>query len=337
MPRGQSSNEFDGSPCICPSGPGVVAHASPSLSPMASARHFQVPIGSSAMASPRTAARNIPGNAPATDRPSPTGAGLGLPFSRPAGRGQVPAGREPMDCEGLEAAMRRYIPAGAATLAHLALMIALLRSPGPPSPPEATAGNPIVFAEIVSLTAPTPAPPLESRPRSAPPQPAPVSADAPGLPAPEPEPSSPGSIKAPTPEPADTPPTAQHPEGDVTEGVENADCQVVADLEGRLALDPRVPPALARVPASARSVANALMVWDGRWASAGSLGGEAALAPLRDAIQAGIRLSPGRCLTEPVSGPRLIALPEGSGRVMLAIGSGAWRWAALLDGGELPQ
>jgi len=107
-------------------------------------------------------------------------------------------------------------------------------------------------------------------------------------------------------------------------------CAVDGNVQVALRDSPAVATALGQVPVSSRSVADAVMLWDGRWAAAERLGGEAALQPIRETVRAGIRAAPEACRTAAVAGPRLIYV-EVTGRTMiLAFGSGEWAWDQLL-------
>jgi hypothetical protein len=107
-------------------------------------------------------------------------------------------------------------------------------------------------------------------------------------------------------------------------------CQMAALLQTALAEDITVTTALAQVPRKARSVANAIMLWDGAWVDPAALGGSRALTPIQAAITAIIRTAPADCHDLVVLGPRLISIPDAQGATLLALGSGAWRWEDLL-------
>ncbi len=107
-------------------------------------------------------------------------------------------------------------------------------------------------------------------------------------------------------------------------------CDLATALQAALASDAAVGRALAAVPAESRSVANAVMVWDGRWAGAAALGGTAEANPIRAIVVDRILAAAPGCREVEVTGPRLMTV-GGAGRpVALAFGSGVWRWADLL-------
>lgn len=112
-------------------------------------------------------------------------------------------------------------------------------------------------------------------------------------------------------------------------------CQLTEWLQGLLADDPFVRAALARLPLDRRSVANAVMLWDGRWAEARTGAGEDLLQPVRQAITTRLAQAPAECRDYWMAGPRFISVTDQRRPTTLALGSGLWRWADLL-GPEIP-
>jgi len=107
-------------------------------------------------------------------------------------------------------------------------------------------------------------------------------------------------------------------------------CELAADVQMALQTGADVSAAVARIPAAARSVSNSLLLWDGEWAAPASLGGAAALGPIRAIVQGRVRAASAACRQAPMTGPRLMVVPEATGAVVLAFGSGQWRWEELL-------
>ena len=107
-------------------------------------------------------------------------------------------------------------------------------------------------------------------------------------------------------------------------------CELAANVEAALRdnLDARV--AVANIPRRARSVSNALLLWDGDWANAAVVGGYATLGPIRAAVEAEVRAAPIACRNELVVGPRLVVVPDAGVSIVLAFGSGRWSWQKLL-------
>lgn len=213
-----------------------------------------------------------------------------------------------------------------------------MKAPEASPPPAET----VILAEIVS--------PFAAAPRTTAPPETPAAAEPTPSPPPDREPPAPpapeiagsaasaGQGPAPLANPDPGPGAPETPPVSVAEQARSpdvaADCHIVAELEGDLQRDSSVRQALARVPVRARSVANAIMLWDGQWAAAEALGGEQAVGPIRNAIVSGIRRAPASCQVEQVSGPRLIAIRDAQGTTLLAVGSGVWRWSALAGEAE---
>ena len=87
---------------------------------------------------------------------------------------------------------------------------------------------------------------------------------------------------------------------------------------------------LARVGPRSRSVANAIMFWDGNWVNVPGAPPEDAVATLRRGILEGVRAAPPECLAQDVAGPRFISVDSSTGTIVLVVGSGNWRWEQLL-------
>lgn len=98
----------------------------------------------------------------------------------------------------------------------------------------------------------------------------------------------------------------------------------------RAALQAEAPrAALARIPGRRRSVAGAVMLWDGGWIRSGALADARVARPIRTAIGDAVRAAEPACAAAPVSGPVLLIVPDAGGAMVLVLGSGAWRWADL--------
>jgi hypothetical protein len=95
--------------------------------------------------------------------------------------------------------------------------------------------------------------------------------------------------------------------------------------------DPKVHDELALIPRQARSVANAVQLWDGVWVDPRAVGGPAIADPIRAAIVAVVSQAPAGCHDQPVLGPRLFAVVDPRGTIVVALGSGQWKWTDLLD------
>jgi hypothetical protein len=87
---------------------------------------------------------------------------------------------------------------------------------------------------------------------------------------------------------------------------------------------------LERIGPKSRSVANAIMFWDGGWVELPSSAPPEAVDTLRRAIMEGVKAAPPECLTQDLAGPRFVPVTGSGPTMMLVLGSGEWRWAQLL-------
>ena len=101
-------------------------------------------------------------------------------------------------------------------------------------------------------------------------------------------------------------------------------CDVGAAVQQALRNDPAALAEIAAIPPERRSVANAVIVWDGRTSidPAGIAARPAVAAQLR-AILGGL---PDACLAESQNGPTLLFIPVDGATSTLVVGSGRWRW-----------
>jgi hypothetical protein len=104
-------------------------------------------------------------------------------------------------------------------------------------------------------------------------------------------------------------------------------CDLATALANDLRQAPAAQRALLAVPASARSVADAIMMWDGQWPGDTQAGGKALLRAL---IEREIAAARSRCLDEINHGPHLFLVPASGTTVAIVVGSGEWRWRDLL-------
>ena len=112
-------------------------------------------------------------------------------------------------------------------------------------------------------------------------------------------------------------------------------CQLAADAALAIQHDPVAMAELAALPPGVRSEADAVMVWNGVWfdqapAAAVSVGAVAPKGRLHLAIEEIVAAAPAQCRDEAMVGPVFVPVPEGERSIMLAIGSGMWRWSDLL-------
>ena len=110
-------------------------------------------------------------------------------------------------------------------------------------------------------------------------------------------------------------------------GAPGTPCDLTATLASLFSQSLEVKQGLAGLPPSQRSVANAVMLWDGQWPADSLTGGQALLRSLL--VKAVSKARPD-CLQKINQGPVLFLVPEQQTTVVLAVGSGQWRWADLL-------
>ena len=107
-------------------------------------------------------------------------------------------------------------------------------------------------------------------------------------------------------------------------------CEIADSLARAFTDNELLKSQLARVGPRSRSVANAIMFWDGDWVTVPGDAPEDAVNILRRAILEGVRAAAPECLIEEVAGPRFISVDSGTGTIVLVVGSGKWRWGQLI-------
>lgn len=107
-------------------------------------------------------------------------------------------------------------------------------------------------------------------------------------------------------------------------------CPIVASLRQALERDAAIGAALMRIPRASRSVANAVMLWDGRWVAPERAGGAATIGAIRDTIAAVLDRAAAKCGKQAILGPVFVPVTNESETLVLAFGSGEWRWEDLL-------
>ena len=90
------------------------------------------------------------------------------------------------------------------------------------------------------------------------------------------------------------------------------------------------------IPRQARSVANAILLWNGQWLMLGS-SQSGALQPVEQIVKETVERAPQACQAEVLQGPRLILVSEPHDTFVLAFGSGDWRWTDLLETATLQR
>lgn len=108
-------------------------------------------------------------------------------------------------------------------------------------------------------------------------------------------------------------------------------CDLTAPVQAALQSSEAVRASLPLIPPDKRSVANAIMVWKVAWLAEDQQLGATAVDVIRDVIADTIAAATPECRLQPQTGPRLLLLSGPGDTVVLAVGSGQWRWQDLLD------
>ena len=108
-------------------------------------------------------------------------------------------------------------------------------------------------------------------------------------------------------------------------------CDLTAPVQAALEESAEVQARLAHMPRAHRSVANAIMVWDTEWVTSNDKSDAQALEALRDTIAGTVAVASPACRLQVQAGPRLIILHAEPDNLVLALGSGTWRWQDVLQ------
>lgn len=127
------------------------------------------------------------------------------------------------------------------------------------------------------------------------------------------------------------PAPAPKPAGDAASAPDSADsCAILDSVAKAIVADPATVDAIVHAPAGTRSIADAIVIWNVGW-SAATVNTGAPLEPVRANVVATLEAAPADCLSSPVSGPRLVPVPNGDRTLFLVFGSGDWSWKSLMD------
>ena len=250
-------------------------------------------------------------------------------------------------------ARRRFLGAFSGVVAaHLLLLASLALAPARFAPMASAPSVMVELAAASTLAQAVPAP--RAVPATAPPTPSPSPPPSPPpQPSLQPDPPPPAPVsdlKAlerelppvdPTAEPTPLTPQAPAPQpaapgATVGPTASATSCDLSGAIQAALEGDPKTRDELALIPRQARSVANAVQLWDGVWVDPDSLGGPAITEPIRVAIVNTISQAPPACSDQTVVGPRLFAVADPRGTIIVALGSGQWKWSDLLAPAPTP-
>ena len=107
-------------------------------------------------------------------------------------------------------------------------------------------------------------------------------------------------------------------------------CQILETLKLSLQGSDAVRAALLQIPARSLSVAKAIVLWDGQWIDASSVGGSSTLASFEQAVIQIVHQAPPNCQVEVLQGVRFITLGDARDTTVLAFGSNTWRWTDVV-------
>ena len=108
-------------------------------------------------------------------------------------------------------------------------------------------------------------------------------------------------------------------------------CDLTAPVQAALQSSDAVRASLPLIPPDKRSVANAIMLWKVAWLAEDQQLDATAIAAIQAVVTETIAAATPECRLQPQAGPRLLLLPGAGDTVVLAVGSGQWRWQDLLD------
>ncbi|MEW6598744.1 MAG: hypothetical protein AB1429_14765 [Pseudomonadota bacterium] len=114
----------------------------------------------------------------------------------------------------------------------------------------------------------------------------------------------------------------------VADAAPGAPCDLANAFARDLNQSPAARAALDAVPAATRSVANAIMLWDGAWGAETDAGGRGVL---RQILIREIQSSRSDCREERHQGPVLFFGAGAGASISVVVGSGVWRWSDLLS------
>ena len=105
-------------------------------------------------------------------------------------------------------------------------------------------------------------------------------------------------------------------------------CNLTSSVVRDFSQSPLVRQGVDELPATEKSVANAVQMWDGAWSAETQSGGKALL---RAVLTREIAAAPADCLRQANNGPVFFMVPEGPATVVVAVGSGQWTWGQLVE------
>lgn len=112
---------------------------------------------------------------------------------------------------------------------------------------------------------------------------------------------------------------------------DGSSCALAIESSGAILASSAALAELAAFPAGVRTPADAVMMWDGGWLDPGPLPQGVSAGAIRQIIEQVVASAPPDCRDRPQVGPQFLPIRETGRTTMLVIGSGAWRWADLIE------
>lgn len=108
-------------------------------------------------------------------------------------------------------------------------------------------------------------------------------------------------------------------------------CELGVKLQAVLQSDDAITASLDAIPSAEQSVASAVMVWNTDWLPVAAARLSRSHASIRDVVSASIAAATFECRAQPQIGPQLLVVRSRSRSMVLAFGSGRWRWQDLIE------
>lgn len=107
-------------------------------------------------------------------------------------------------------------------------------------------------------------------------------------------------------------------------------CALAARAAEAITKDPAAMAELTALPPVYRTLADAVMLWNGEWLASTPGSVVAPTTELRRVVGQVVADASPECREQPTDGPQFLAIPDDSRTTTLVIGSGTWRWADLV-------
>jgi hypothetical protein len=132
-----------------------------------------------------------------------------------------------------------------------------------------------------------------------------------------------------TPQPLVATPTVAQTAAPVS-GSPGAACDIGEAVQTMLRSDPETHAAIVLIPRQERSVANAVLLWNGQWVAPAGVGGATAFATIKTSIRQIVATASPGCREQEIVGPRFMLIPAGTEMIVAVVGNASWRWSDIL-------